>query len=207
MIKKMTIVVTLAAAAIGIAPAAAHASREPTLHLARPTGPYAVGRSTLHLVDQSRLDPWVPESGPRQLMVSLYYPAVPGTGRPAAYSTTDEARPLLERLDATDLISPEAFAATRTYSRTDALPIPGTHPLVVLSPGMTLPRYTISSLAEELTSRGYVTATVDHAYESLGTSFPEGVLTCAACDTAKSEAGGRAVQLGRAATCRSCSTS
>jgi len=54
------------------------------LSLPAPTGPYAVGRSTLALTDHDRVDPWVPEAGPRRLMVTLYYPAVGGTGRPAA---------------------------------------------------------------------------------------------------------------------------
>lgn len=34
------------------------------LTLPAPTGPYAVGRDTLHLVDHARPDPWVPEAGP-----------------------------------------------------------------------------------------------------------------------------------------------
>ncbi|MDX6354749.1 MAG: hypothetical protein QOF98_1652 [Streptomyces sp.] len=55
------------------------------LSLRAPTGPYAVGRATLVLIDEERVDPWVPEAGPRQLMVTLFYPAVRGTGSPAAY--------------------------------------------------------------------------------------------------------------------------
>ncbi|WP_433244723.1 hypothetical protein ACQPYK_42125 [Streptosporangium sp. CA-135522] len=53
------------------------------LKLPRPTGPHAVGRDTLHLVDKHRPDPWVPEAGARQLMVSMYYPARSETGGPA----------------------------------------------------------------------------------------------------------------------------
>lgn len=45
------------------------------IELPRPTGPYGVGREILHLVDRDRPDPWVPSAGPRQLMVSMYYPA------------------------------------------------------------------------------------------------------------------------------------
>lgn len=46
-----------------------------TLRLPRPTGRHAVGRDTLHLVDRSRTDPWVPQAGARELMVSMYFPA------------------------------------------------------------------------------------------------------------------------------------
>jgi predicted dienelactone hydrolase len=53
---------------------------------------------------------------------------------------------------------------------------------VLLSPGFTVPRHTLTALAEDLASRGYVVAAVDHAYESVATKFPGGVLPCAACD-------------------------
>ncbi|MFE7039569.1 hypothetical protein ACFU9X_08995 [Streptomyces atratus] len=65
----------------------------PSLEVPRPTGPYATGRDTLHLTDRSRQDPWVPAAGARQLMVSVHYPARPGSGTATApYMTTDEAR-------------------------------------------------------------------------------------------------------------------
>ncbi|MYV68343.1 alpha/beta hydrolase, partial [Streptomyces sp. SID2131] len=50
-------------------------------------------------------------------------------------------------------------------------------------------RWTLTSLAEDLASRGYVVASVDHAYESYGISLPGGrTLTCVAC-TALDEGG------------------
>jgi dienelactone hydrolase len=52
---------------------------------------------------------------------------------------------------------------------------------VLLSPGFTVPRHTLTALAEEIASRGYVVAAVDHAYESVAAKFPGGVLPCAAC--------------------------
>ncbi len=39
-------------------------------------------------------------------------------------------------------------------------------PLIVLSPGFTMPRSTLTALAEDLASHGYVVAGVDHTYES-----------------------------------------
>jgi predicted dienelactone hydrolase len=76
----------------------------------------------------------------------------------------------------------DRLANTRTWSRTHARPLPGRHPLVLLSPGYTVPRHTLTALAEDLASHGYVAAAVDHAYESVATKFPGGVLPCAACD-------------------------
>ncbi|OEV29752.1 acetylhydrolase [Streptomyces nanshensis] len=157
---------------------------EGRLALPRPTGPYAVGRDTLHLVDRSRTDPWQPQSGPRELMVSMYYPARHGTGDGTApYMTRPEAKALLKGQKLDGKIPVETVTSVRTNARTDARPARGRHPLIVLSPGFTLQRTTLSVLAEELAGRGHVVAVVDHAYESYGTSFPGGGFTeCAACD-------------------------
>ncbi|AZM51336.1 alpha/beta hydrolase [Streptomyces sp. WAC 01529] len=167
--------------------------------LPRPTGPYAVGRDTLHLVDKSRRDPWVPSADARELMVSVYYPGRHGGGRPTAYTSEEEARLLLESAELDGQVSAAAYSATRTYARSGARPAPGRFPLVVLSPGFTAPRTTLTHLAEELTSRGFVVATVDHAYESVGTAFPGGrILTCRACGPATEPGMGKVVTEGRA---------
>ncbi|MER6994349.1 alpha/beta hydrolase [Streptomyces sp. NPDC000410] len=171
------------------------------LELLRPTGPYAIGRDTLHLVDNDRRDPWMPQAGARELMVSMYYPARPGTGDSAPYMTTEEARLLLKGLRRDGVIPTETVSTTLTHARAAARPLPGRFPLVVLSPGFTMPRATLSGLAGDLASRGYVVATVDHAYESFGTLFPGGrMLTCAACAPvdAGGDAGYKAAAEGRA---------
>ncbi|WP_329461375.1 alpha/beta hydrolase family protein [Streptomyces sp. NBC_01431] len=163
-------------------PTASNAVQAPS-GLPRPTGPHAVGRSILHLVDEHRQDPWVPSAGARQLMVSMYYPARPRTGGPAPYMTEDEARLLLQEKAPGSPFPAEKISEFRTWARSDAAPAGGRFPLVVLSPGFTLPRATLSGLAEDLASRGYVVALVDHTYESSGTTFPDGrTLPCAICD-------------------------
>jgi predicted dienelactone hydrolase len=51
----------------------------------------------------------------------------------------------------------------------------------VLSPGFTKNRATLTALAEDLASHGYVVAGIDHTYESGATTFPDGrVTTCLA---------------------------
>ncbi|MFJ5121288.1 alpha/beta hydrolase family protein [Kitasatospora sp. NPDC088548] len=181
---------TVSAASEVSGPSAAQA------RLPRPTGPHAVGRGTLHLVDEQRQDPWVPAAGARELMVSMYYPARPGTGGPPApYLTTEEARLLLQEKVPGSAFPPERLAAVRTWAHPDARPAPGRFPLVVLSPGFTLPRATLTGLAEDLASRGYVVALVDHTYEAAGISFPDGrTLTCAICE--QPPAGGEAAITG-----------
>ncbi|MET8732254.1 alpha/beta hydrolase [Streptomyces parvus] len=190
------------------APAPPDSGDPAALTLPRPTGPYATGRDTLFLTDHERTDPWVPAAGARRLLVSLHYPARPGSGGdPAPYMPEAEARLMLAQRGLDDPEWPGMVAATRAFSRTDARPAPGRFPLVLLSPGFGAPRATLTGLAEELASRGYVVATVDHPYESTGTELPGGrVLTCAACDKVDAQpddAGRRevlaAVSAGRAA--------
>ncbi|WP_327594593.1 alpha/beta hydrolase [Streptomyces chartreusis] len=189
---------TLPAVAAEAAPVASVTSAA-SAQLPRPTGPHPVGRSSLHLVDRDRPDPWVPSAGPRQLMVSMYYPARPGTDGPTApYMTTEEARHLIE-LRAPDVtVPPEVISGVRTWAHTDARPARGRFPLVVLSPGFTFPRATLTGLAEDLASRGYAVALVDHPYENAGTTLPDGrTLPCAICDDF-SAIGGDAVAESRA---------
>ncbi|BAJ31851.1 MULTISPECIES: esterase [Kitasatospora] len=187
--------VTLTASADTAAPAPASAAAE----LPRPTGRHAVGRDDLELVDSSRTDPWVPASGPRRLMVSVYYPARPGTGVPAPYMTPGAARALLDDKLPGNTVPTEVLTGVRTWSASGARPAPGRYPLVLLSPGFTMPRSTLTALAEDLSSHGYVVALIDHAYENTGTTFPDGsTLPCAACGQLRTRADWAALNLGRA---------
>ncbi|MEU8660277.1 alpha/beta hydrolase family protein [Actinoplanes philippinensis] len=134
----------------------------------------------------------------RELMVSMFYPAVGLPGRPTPYLSAAEARLLIDARQATGLITPEALSSTRTAAVLAAPARRGRYPLVVLSPGFTLHRHTLTHLAEELASKGYIVATVDHAYESSGTDFPDGIRACAACTMTAGDAGYARVAAGRA---------
>ncbi|MBG0827078.1 alpha/beta hydrolase [Planomonospora sp. ID67723] len=174
---------TTVSASVPASAASSPEGSDRSLSIPRPTGRYAVGRDILHLVDKERRDPWVATAGGRELMVSMYYPAVNG-GSPAPYMTTDEAGLLLKGLKLDTAFKAEQLTGVRVNARAGAPPVGGRHPLVVLSPGFSLNRATLTMLAEELASKGYVVALVDHAYESFGTTFPGGrTLTCIACDT------------------------
>ncbi|MEV4111497.1 alpha/beta hydrolase [Nonomuraea sp. NPDC049695] len=172
-----------AASTSSSATAAATDISDVSFAIPRPTGQYEVGRDTLHLVDGNRRDLWMPTAGARELMVSMYYPARAG-GSAAPYMTLDEARLLLKGQKLDTVLKAEQLAGVGTNAHVGARPASGKHPLVVLSPGFTLNRATLTTLAEELASKGYVVALVDHAYESFGTTFPGGrTLTCLACET------------------------
>lgn len=144
--------------------------------LPAPSGRQEIGTVTLRLVDRSRPDPWVSWPRHRELMVSVWYPALPGGGALARHMQPGAA----ERFDAEGVhgIPPDRvdWAATRTHAREGA-PVDlrgGRRPVVLYSPGAGDPRTWGTVLVEELASRGYVVVTIDHTYESPGVQFPDG---------------------------------
>ncbi|MFH9229925.1 alpha/beta hydrolase family protein [Streptomyces lydicus] len=153
--------------------------------LPAPTGPYAAGEDVIHLTDASRPDPWVPSSGPRQLTVTMVYPAVPGTGTPAPYMTLAEAAGVIQRqkLPASSGVTPQNLSSVTTHAFDGARPQRGKYPLVVLSPAYENPRMTLTSLATDLASHGYVVALVGHTHEDNGETLANGQTpSCAICD-------------------------
>lgn len=200
---RRTVLTTLLAGALSVPLlGAAPASSAPTgtLELPAPSRPRPVGRRTLHLVDRSRPDPWAPTARGRELLVSVSYPARSSGGAPATYMTEGEARLLLEARGLTGVVPAATVAGTRTHAQVDAPPAPGRFPLVLLSPGFSMPRTTLTALAVELAARGYVVAAVDHAYESVGTEFPGGrIPSCVACDRVGVDVDEATVVAGRAA--------
>jgi predicted dienelactone hydrolase len=151
-----------------------------TLALPAPTGRHPVGLDTLHLRDPDRADPWV-GSERRELMLSVWYPAAGSGAVPARYVSPAESALIMAGIGAGDL-PPEILSTTRVHAGVGAPPTGRRLPLVVLSPGFTFPRSSLTALAEELASRGYVVAGVDHTYEAAAITFPDGRITdCLAC--------------------------
>jgi dienelactone hydrolase len=133
-------------------------------------------------------------------MVSVWYPAVPTGGRRAPYMTPAESELQLTSRGITG-VPPDALSTVRTNAAVDGTPAGHQHslPLVVLSPGFTNSRSTLTALAEDLASHGYVVAGIDHTYESFATAFPDGrVTTCLAREAPRRDSKEKVVA-GRAA--------
>ncbi|GIH03770.1 esterase [Rhizocola hellebori] len=175
-----------AAGTVGTVLPAVSASAEPSgqsLHvpLPVPTGPHRIGAVALRLVDASRRDPWVESIPFRELMVSIWYPAMSRHGelapymQPAAAAHYDQG--LAQQLPryAAGVVD---YAATPTHARLRApmLKRRGGHPVVLYSPGGGNARTTGTVLAEQLASHGYLVVTIDHTYESAEVEFPGGRL-------------------------------
>jgi alpha-beta hydrolase superfamily lysophospholipase len=138
--------------------------------LPAPTGPMPVGTSALHLVDAARQDPWRPGLS-RELMVQLWYPAA-RPGPPAPY-----VGPAVAKVLARGWGFPEgAVTGLRGHATADA-PLDRTRgrlPVVLFSPGDGGNRRDNTALTEDLASRGYLVAAVDHLGDGSAGELPHG---------------------------------
>ncbi|GGU65066.1 lipase [Streptomyces albospinus] len=143
------------------------------LTLPAPTGPHRVGTVDLHLRDTSRADPWVPGNQPRELMVSLWYPATHTSRYPAApwMQSAAAAHFLAGRQ-----IPPGAVTLPTTAGHTGA-PVDhkaGKLPVLLYSTGLHGDRSMGTALAQDLASRGYLVVTIDHTHDASEVEFPGG---------------------------------
>lgn len=141
------------------------------LTLPAPTGPDRIGTVSLHLVQAGRPDPWVP-GRTRELMISLTYPARHAGRYPTAPYLEPGAWEALRQSD----FSLGTALVPRTAAHEGA-PVdrrPGGLPVVLYSPPSGGDRAFNTVLVQELASRGYLVATVDHTYSDDGVEFPGG---------------------------------
>jgi hypothetical protein len=182
---------TLAAGlAVSAAAGTALAGEQPSrlrLTLPAPTGPHDVGTVSLQVVDHTRQDPWWTTAHPRELMVSLWYPAWDTGRRPltpwmpsaalAHYRTVtaSQLEQTAQRLGLGEVkISLDNVDYPFTHAREGA-PVKLSsrpYPVVLYSPGLGLDREMGTTLVEDLASRGYVVVTIDHTYDAGEVEFP-----------------------------------
>lgn len=150
------------------------ASAAPSSRLPAPTGPYSVGTTELHLVDSAREDPWVPGT-PRELMITVRYPAWPAWGATAPYMAPPVARVAAAEDAVTAGIEPSRIDyGFPTHARPGAPAFGGSRPVVLYSPGAKQSRSLATAQLEQLTSDGYVTVAIDHTHEAPAVAFPDG---------------------------------
>jgi hypothetical protein len=94
-------------------------ARGQTPSLPEPTGPGPVGTTSLYLKDVSRPDPWAEGVNARELMISLWYPAVPADGPRARYMTAAESELQLTSRGITG-VPTDALSTVRTNAVSDA---------------------------------------------------------------------------------------
>jgi dienelactone hydrolase len=130
----------------------------PMFQLPAPTGPYAIGTRTLHLME--------PQSGTaaRELVAQLWYPAQP-TGPFARYARPAELKPLFSY-----------ESQIRTHAHQDA-PLAnqgGAFPLLLFGHMWGGRRTQDTFLAEDLASHGFVVVALDHPGNSARVELSNG---------------------------------
>lgn len=151
----------------------------PRLELPRPTGRRAVGVRTVHLVDDARKDPFRP-GRVRELMAHLWYPAQAGAGQVPGRYVSEAMSPLVvdawEEEPGCSGLPRGTAAGILVHGTADAPPAPDARdcPLVLLSPGHSRYRAELTALGEDLASRGFLVAGLDHPSDAIGVEFPDG---------------------------------
>ncbi|CAL9517775.1 hypothetical protein SUDANB121_03791 [Nocardiopsis dassonvillei] len=141
-----------------------------------PSGPHTTGRTTLHLVDTGRGHPWVPAAEDRDVMVDVWYPAE-GDGEPAPYVPASFAGTVESDFEQYGIPRGTVDAAgAETSSLLDADAAAAGLPVLLFSPGMGMSRLQFTALCEDLASRGFVVAAMDHPYEARVVELPDGRL-------------------------------
>lgn len=154
-----------------------------------PKGQYAVGQSTLKLVDTSRTDPYDPSHGHRAVMTSLFYP-VPKRSctqicpvpymPPVTASYIDASVAALGIPNGTfGSIRMQACCAVAPKAKKDITKVP----VILFSGGLQGTRLLYSALAQTLASAGYAVVTMDHTYETSIVEFPDGTIIPGLNDT------------------------
>ncbi len=163
--------------------------------LPKPTGPYSVGTTLRHWIDEARRetylvrDPADKRSDQRELMVQLWYPAeVPEGAVISPYLPGGE--PALQAWNETfgrfgsSYVMPVEVAQAPTHAYID-VPVAqngAPFPVLVFSPGIAAPPIINQAQFEELASHGYVIAAIYHTYNASATIFPDGQVIIGTAD-------------------------
>lgn len=151
-----------------------------------PTGPYAVGSTVLEWTDADRPEPATADPDDRRTIVAqLWYPAQaasPDVERARYLGRTEEEAHAVAEALADQFGAPGFLLGSAARARTNAVPDapPASDgrrfPLVLFSPAIRGVRTQNTAWAEELASRGYVVAALDHPHDSAVVAMADGRL-------------------------------
>jgi len=149
------------------------------LTLPSPSGPSSVGRIVYDWKDDRSTDPLAPTAGTaRELLVWIWYPA----GIASAPTTDDYVPTYVKKAVANDTVSPIFKLLTRNLANVHAHSIPNSsitsqeqsHPVLIMRGGASAEVWRYSTLAEDLSSHGYVVVGFDAPSRTNLVAFPDG---------------------------------
>lgn len=145
--------------------------------LPQPSGPYAVGKRSYHIIDQNHKDARQP-SGYREFMLQLYYPCVRATKDAQRHPYQQDKLEAYKKIKAHQFHLSEGVMqcfldGITSFAQPDALLAiqADPYPVILFMPGIgTLPLY--GALLEELASHGYVIGEIEPPYDVELVVFP-----------------------------------
>lgn len=151
----------------------------PVPNLPAATGNLPVSTLSLHLVDGSRPELYTEDpSDPRELMVTVWYPAGSSHG--------SKHKPYVADLGSLSSVIGEelgfpAFVLGHLGNIKTGVTVEASvsdraerYPLLVFSHGIGVPSSFYTSIIRSLAGNGYIVASIDHTYSTVATSFPDG---------------------------------
>ena len=148
----------------------------PLEDVAKPTGPYQVGTQVIHMIDEDR-SAWYGEesSGPREIMVRVWYPAQPEDGDKKAPYVFNEK--LIGEIVARDFGIPkymmQNISNINGNSWSVAQPVKEKFPVLIFSHGHGGLKIQNTTQMDEMASNGYVIFACDHTYDAGVSIFPD----------------------------------
>jgi len=144
------------------------------------SGPYTIGSTINHWVDESRME-WFTDEDPddiRQIMVQFWYPAEK-VKKAKRTPYVDNINTRIESIGIAGgfpgfLVKHIKLTKTNSYIDLEADSGPAPFPIIIFSHGITSMRYLHTSFAEKLANHGYVVIGLDHSYDANITIFPDG---------------------------------
>ena len=140
------------------------------IELPAPSGVFGIGRKFYYWTDESRAETITDAADDkRKLFVQLWYPAKKGGKQTAEYYPNlaeirgDEIKTDTRRDVKTHAVQDAKLAASKTK-----------FPVIVFSPGLGTSPFAYTAIIENLVSRGYAVAAINHPYDSGDFKFSDG---------------------------------
>ena len=146
------------------------ASTAEKIELPKPSGNYAIGRKLFYWTDESRPETITDDTNDkRKVFVQLWYPA------DKAGKITAEYYPNAKEIFDEKNYDP-TVANLKTHATTDAklAKSKSKFPVLIFSPGLNSSPFSYTVIIEDLVSRGYVVAAMNHPFDSGDFKFSDG---------------------------------
>lgn len=140
------------------------------IELPKPSGKFAIGRKLFYWTDETRAETITEDANDkRKIFVQLWYPA------DKAGKTAAEYYPNIAEIF-TDKNNLDVQRTAKTHATTDAKLAKSKtkFPVIIFSPGLGSSPFSYTAIIENLVSRGYVVAAINHPYDSGDFKFSDG---------------------------------